>query len=93
MYLIDWKKSQAKGEKQITWKELAHRFGISDGSIIRRWTLDAHDKNFNFPSPENIINVQTATLGEVTSKDFYDWFEGTKTKKKSEEFHANRTKS
>lgn len=81
MHLQDWVKNQEKKSgKKLTLKKLADKFGVSNGSIVRRWMLQANHKDFNFPEPENIINIQEATLGEVTPRDFYIWLEETKTK-------------
>jgi len=74
-----WKDQEKRSKKKITLKQLAERFGVSDGSIVRRWMLDAHHKDFNFPEPDNILNVQEATLGSVTAQDWYKWLEYTKT--------------
>jgi len=80
MHLKEWvKKQEKKRGKKLTLKLLAEKFGISDGSIVRRWMLEAHHKDFSFPEPDNILVVQEATLGEVTAKDFYIWLEETKT--------------
>ncbi len=90
MYLSDWRIAKGKG-RPLTYKEMAHRFGISDGTIVRRWMVDAHKKEFSFPSPEVILQVQESTLGEVTAVDFYSWYENTKTAKKAKSFHDERS--
>jgi len=89
MYLSDWRIKKGK-ERPLTFKEMANRFGVSDGTIVRRWTVDAYKKDFSFPGPEVILQVQESTMGEVTARDFYDWYENTKTEKKAESFHAKR---
>lgn len=82
-----WKDQEERSGKKITLKKLAERFGVKDGSIVRRWMLDAHHKDFNFPEPDNILNIQEATLGTVTARDWYIWLEETKTVSGAEEFH------
>ena len=87
MHLQDWVKNQEKKSgKKLTLKKLADKFGVSNGSIVRRWMLEAHHKDFNFPEPENIMVVQETTLGEVNPRDFYLWLENTNTKENAKEY-------
>jgi len=79
MDLQTWVKNQEKKSgKKLTLKQLASRFGVANGSIVRRWMLPANHKDFNFPEPENIVAVQESTMGEVTPHDFYSWYEATR---------------
>ena len=79
MYLHAWREKQKTNSgKKPTLNELAHKFGVANGSIVRRWMLPANHKDFNFPDPENLLTVQDGTLGDVTPQDFYSWYEATR---------------
>ena len=92
MHLQDWVKNQEKKSgKKLTLKKLADKFGVANGSIVRRWMLEAHHKDFNFPEPENIMMVQEATLGEVTPSDFYKWLDNTNTKDNAKRYEDERS--
>ena len=85
MYLHEWREGEeARIGKKVSLKNMANKFGISDGSVVRRWMLPAYDKGFNFPDYTTILNIKNETFGEVSPEDWYRWLEETKTEPKIE---------